>query len=101
MKKSLEALIFGSSSLNLGALRSASSRGVDAELLGRLRDRLAVLVGAGQKEHVLAPLAHVAGEDVGGDRRVRVTEVRLGVDVVDRRGDVVATRRRRIRGRRL
>ena len=35
-------------------------------------DRLAVLVGAGEEEHVLAALAHVAGEHVGGDRRVRV-----------------------------
>ena len=62
----------------------------DALALGDVRDRLAVLVGAGQEEHVLAPLAHVAREDVGGDRRVRVAQVGLRVDVVDRRGDVEA-----------
>ena len=67
----------------------------DALALGRLRDRLAVLVGAGEEEHLLAALAHVAGEDVGADRGVRVPEVGRGVDVEDRRGDVVGHRRRR------
>ena len=90
MKKSLVASIVGISSSNLAALRSASSCGVDPLALGRLRDRLAVLVGAGEEEDVLAALAHVPGEDVGGDRRVRVAEVGLGVDVVDRGGDVEA-----------
>ena len=60
----------------------------DALALGGERDRLAVLVGAGEEEDVLAALALVAGEDVGADRRVRVAEVRRRVDVVDRRGDV-------------
>ena len=59
--------------------------------LGRLGDLVAVLVGAGQKEDVVAEPAVVTREDVGGDRRVGVTQVRLGVDVVDRRGDRVAT----------
>jgi hypothetical protein len=54
----------------------------------RVGDGLAVLVGAGQEEHVLPALAHVAREHVGGDRRVGVTQVRLGVDVVDRGGYV-------------
>ena len=62
----------------------------DALALGDLRDRLAVLVGPGEEEHVLAALAHVAREHVGRDRRVRVAEVRLRVDVVDRGGDVEA-----------
>ena len=48
----------------------------------------AVLVGAGQEEDVLAALAVMAGEDVGHDRRVRVADVGLVVDVVDRRGEV-------------
>ena len=47
----------------------------DALALGRLRDRLAVLVGAGEEEHLLAALAHVAREDVGADGGVRVPEV--------------------------
>ena len=62
----------------------------DALSVGGVGHRLAVLVGAGEKEHVLATLAVVAGQHVGGDRRVRVTEVRLRVDVVDRGGDVEA-----------
>ena len=61
----------------------------DAELLRRLRHRLAVLVGAGEKEDVLAALTHVPGEHIGRDRRVGVTQVRLAVDVVDGRGDVI------------
>ena len=38
----------------------------------RVGDRLAVLVGAGEEEDVLAALAHVAREHVGGDRLVGV-----------------------------
>ena len=90
MKKSLVASMIGISASNLAALRSASSCGVDPLALGRELDRLPVLVGAGEEEDVLAALAHVPGEHVGGHRRVRVAEVRLGVDVVDRGGDVVA-----------
>ena len=75
--------------LEPGRVAVGELAGVDAELLGRLGDRLAVLVGAGEEEHVLAALAHVPGEDVGGDRRVGVTEVGLGVDVVDRGGHVI------------
>jgi hypothetical protein len=56
---------------------------------GRVGDRLTVLVGAGEKEDVLAALAHVARQDVGGHRRVGVPEVGLGVHVVDRGRDVV------------
>ena len=79
------------------ALRSASSLGRHALALGRLGDRLAVLVGAGQEEDLLAALAHVAGEDVGADRRVRVAEMGRRVDVVDRGGDVVGHRRGLVR----
>ena len=60
--------------------------------LGGLGDLGAVLVGAGEEEDVVALLAMEAGEDVGGDRRVGVTQMRLAVDVVDRGGDVVAHR---------
>ncbi len=77
--------------------------GLDALGGGGVGDRLAVLVGAGEKEHVLAPLAHVAGEHVGGDLLVRVAHVRLGVDVVDRGRDVeghpLLEAIRRVRGR--
>jgi hypothetical protein len=57
---------------------------------GRVRYRLAVLVGAGEEEHVLAALTHVACQHVGGDRRIRVPQVRLRVHVIDRGGDVEA-----------
>ena len=76
----------------------AKARGVEVDelprgqalALRRLSDRLAVLVGTGEEEDVLAALAVVSGEHVGGDRRVGVAEMWLGVDVVDRGGDVVA-----------
>src|SRR5690349_3187657 len=61
--------------------------GSHVEPLRGLRNRLTVLVGTGEKEDVLTALAHVPGEHVGSDRRVRMAEVRLSVDVVDRRGE--------------
>lgn len=63
----------------------------DPLAFGDLRDRLVVLVGAGQEEDLLAALAHVPREHVGGDRRAGVTEVRLRIDVVDGRRDVKPT----------
>ena len=63
--------------------------------LGGLRDGLAVLVGAREEEHVLAALAHMPGQDVRPDGRVRMAEVRRGVHVVDRGGDVERHRGRR------
>ena len=62
--------------------------GLEPLVLGRVGHRLAVLVGAGEEEHVVAALAVMARHHVGGDRRVRVPQVRSRVDVVDRRGDV-------------
>ncbi len=61
---------------------------LDAERVGGVGDRLAVLVGAGQEEHLLAALAVMARDHVGGDRRVRVPQMRRRVDVVDRGGYV-------------
>ncbi len=58
--------------------------------LGGLLDLEAVLVGAGDVLDVLAEQPVPAGERVADDRGVRVAEVRLGVDVVDRGGDVEA-----------
>ena len=45
---------------------SASSRARDALLVGGDEDRRAVLVGAGDHEHVVPGHPHVAAEDVGG-----------------------------------
>ena len=50
--------------------------------LGRVGDRLAVLVGAGQEEHVGIALAHMPGDHVGRDRLVGVAEVGRAVDVL-------------------
>ena len=74
MKKSLETLIARHQVLE--ALRVAVGELLrrHALALGRLRDRLAVLVGAGEEEHVLPALALVAGEDVG--RRSSSTRAR-------------------------
>ena len=56
---------------------------------GSLRHLGAVLVRAREEEGVLATLARMPARDVRGDRGVGVPEVRLGVHVVDRSGDVV------------
>ena len=62
--------------------------GIGAGAPGGEVDVLAVLVGAGQVEGVVAVEAVEAGQEVGHHRRVGVAEVGLGVDVVDRRGEV-------------
>ena len=59
-----------------------------ALLRGALADLLAVLVGAGQKEHVIAAHALVARHRISGDRRVGVPDVGHVVDVVNGRSDV-------------
>ena len=50
---------------------------------GAALDLLAVLVGAGEEEGVVAEEAVAAGDDVGGDGGVGVADVRARVDVVD------------------
>ena len=55
---------------------------------GGALDLLAVLVGAGQEEGVVAQQAVAAGDDVGRDGGVGVADVRARVDVVDRRREV-------------
>ena len=58
----------------------------DAGFLGRAGDLQTVFVGSGEKVHVVTEESVPAAHRIGDDRRVRVTEVRLGVDVVDRGG---------------
>ena len=91
MKKSLVASTRGGELLEVHRVAVPELARRDALALRRLGDRLAVLVGAGEEEHVLAALAHVAGQHVGRDRRVGVAQMGLAVHVVDRRGDVVRT----------
>ena len=88
MKKSFVASRTGASALKRSALRSASSLGsrpcaLAASATGSPCSSVPV-----EEEHVLAALAVVARHHVGGDRRVRVPQMRGRVDVVDRRGDV-------------
>src|SRR5690606_14534514 len=67
-----------------------------------LLDLLAVLVGARQEERVVALEAVEARDDVHQQGRVRVTQMRLGVDVEDRRRRVVRVSVLELRlGRRL
>ena len=55
---------------------------------GRLLDFLAVFVEAGQEKHFLTEAASRARDDIGDDFLVSVTEMRLAVDVINRRSDV-------------
>ncbi len=64
--------------------------GGDPMLLGRPGHLLAVLVGAGEEEDLIAEEPVPPGQGVGVDRRVGVAHVGRVVHVVDRRGDVEA-----------
>jgi hypothetical protein len=60
----------------------------DAFLDGRLLHLEAMLVGAGQEEHVLAVEPLEARDRIGGDRLVGVPDVRRPVRIGNGRGDV-------------
>ena len=62
--------------------------GGDAGGGGGALDLLAVLVGAGEEEGIVAEEAVAAGEDVRNDGGVGVADVGARVDVIDRRGEV-------------
>ncbi len=63
-------------------------------LLGSgLQNLDAVLVGAGEKEHVAAIEPHEAGDGVGRDQLVGVADMRRAVRVSDRGGDVIGLAR--------
>ena len=64
--------------------------GGDAGLLGLVLDLLAVLVGAGQKQHIIAAQALIAGHGVGGHGAVGVADVQLVAGVIDRGSDIKA-----------
>ena len=96
MKKSLLASQLRRERLEALGVAVGELLRLDAERVRGVGDRLAVLVGARQEEHLLAALAVVAGHHVGGDRRVRVPEMGRRVDVVDRGGDVEGHARPRL-----
>src|SRR6478609_5942970 len=50
----------------------------------------AVLVGAGEEEHVVAVEPHEAGDRVGGDRLVGVADMRRAIGIGDGGSDVIA-----------
>ncbi len=58
------------------------------QLLGGLDDLVAVLVGAGLEAGVIPQEAVEAGQGVGHHGGVGVPQVRLGVDVINGRGDI-------------
>ena len=61
---------------------------LDAFLLGGLLHLLAMLIGAGQEEHVLSVKPLKPRQHIGRDRRVGVTDMRHPVGVEDRCGDI-------------
>ena len=75
---------------NCGAITSANCLRREARCVGRLLDLEAVLVGTGEEVDVVAEQPVPAGERIADDRRVRVSEVGLGVHVVDGCGQVEA-----------
>ena len=71
-------------SMKRAALRSASARGVIPSLIRRLLHLQPVLVGARQKEHVLAVEPLEAGDHVGRDSFVGMTYVRHAIRIGNR-----------------
>jgi hypothetical protein len=71
-------------------LRVAVGQGLGGEPFGRRRllHLEAMLVGAGEKEYVLAVEPLEARDDVGRQRRVGVADVGGAVGIEDRRGNV-------------
>ena len=85
MKSSLAMSSDSHAAANRGAMPSANSCGANPGGVRGLLDLEAVLVGAGEELDLLAEQAVPAGHGVADDRRVGVPDVRLVVDVVDRR----------------
>ena len=90
MKKSFVASIDRHQPFELGRVRVGQLLRRHPRLLRRILHRLPVLIGAGQEEDVVPPLPMMPREDVRSHRRVRVPQMGLRVDVVDRGGDVEA-----------
>ena len=89
MKSSFEQLSLFTMAWKRGTLRSTSCARRQLLLGRRLQHLDAVLVGAGEKKHVVAVEPHEAGDRVGGDRFVGVADMRRAVRIGDRGGDVI------------
>ena len=76
MKSSFEQFIRSTMAWKRGTLRSTSSRGVSFSRAAVCCIFMAVLVGAGEEEDVVAVEPHEAGDRVGRDRLVGVTDMR-------------------------
>ncbi len=92
MKASFEQFIRSTMALNRGTLRSTSI--VRRELLahGGLLHFQAVLVGAGQEEHIIAVEPHEAGNRVGCDRLVGVADMGRSIGIGNGSGEIVTGR---------
>src|SRR5262249_2297527 len=73
--------------LEFGGNLIAVGLGVAVMGRGRLRDLGPVFVGPGEAAHFPAVAPIPAGQDIAGDRRISVADVRHIVDVIDRGGD--------------
>ena len=88
IQSSFDTPIFAVMSWKSAEIRSVKDLWVEPGVARRLLDLLAVLVGAGQEEHVEAVQPLEARHHVGRDRGVGVADMRRAVHVIDRRGDV-------------
>ena len=89
MKSSFEQLSIFTMAWKRGTLRSTSCARRQLLLARRLQHLHAVLVGAGEEEHVMAVEPHEAGDGIGGDRFVGVADMRRAVRIGNRGGDVI------------
>ena len=75
---------------NCAAVRSASCCGVSPSLLGRPLHLLAVLVHAGDEQHVIAVEPLEARDRVGRDALIGMADMRRAIGVGNGRGDHVS-----------
>ena len=63
----------------------------DALLLRGLLDLLAVLINAGQEQHVTLEAGLMPGKKIGQHLLIRVPEMGRTIDVIDRGGEEIAS----------
>ena len=99
MNRSNETFRRWSISLNRAALRVARSKGGHALALRGLNHFQPVLVGAGEKKHVLAVEPLKTGQRIGRNRLIGVADVRRAVRIGDRCRNIERISARRARRR--